>query len=41
MKRMIDAVNGLAITTDTMLKELERGIEIAEQEAELPSGEAK
>ncbi|KAI1359641.1 hypothetical protein F5Y08DRAFT_319057 [Xylaria arbuscula] len=33
MKRMIDAINGLAITTDIMLKELERGLEAAEKEA--------
>jgi ppGpp synthetase/RelA/SpoT-type nucleotidyltranferase len=34
MKRMIDAINGLAITTDIMLKELERCQQQAEKEAE-------
>lgn len=34
MRRMIDATNGLAITTDIMLQELERCIEQAEREAE-------
>ncbi|KAI0533673.1 hypothetical protein GGR58DRAFT_506098 [Xylaria digitata] len=34
MKRMIDAINGLAITTDIMLKELERDLEDAEREAD-------
>ncbi|KAJ3568227.1 hypothetical protein NPX13_g6496 [Xylaria arbuscula] len=29
MKRMIDAINGLAITTDIMLRELEKGLESA------------
>ena len=33
MKRMIDATNGLAITTDIMLKELERSLEDAKKEA--------
>ncbi|KAI3324073.1 hypothetical protein HD806DRAFT_494029 [Xylariaceae sp. AK1471] len=33
MKRMIDAINGLAITTDIMMKELERSLEDAEREA--------
>ncbi|KAK6217917.1 hypothetical protein LQW54_003205 [Pestalotiopsis sp. IQ-011] len=33
MKRMIDAVNGLAITTELMLKELERGLAQAQQGA--------
>lgn len=32
MKRMIDAINGLAITTDIMLKELEQNIETAKEE---------
>ena len=35
MKRMIDAVNGLAITTDIMLKELERSLEDAKKEAKV------
>jgi ankyrin repeat protein/ppGpp synthetase/RelA/SpoT-type nucleotidyltranferase len=34
MKRMIDAINGLAITTDIMLMELERSLAQAEKEAE-------
>jgi ppGpp synthetase/RelA/SpoT-type nucleotidyltranferase len=34
MKRMIDAINGLAITTDIMLEELERCQQQAEKEAE-------
>jgi ankyrin repeat protein/ppGpp synthetase/RelA/SpoT-type nucleotidyltranferase len=34
MKRMIDAINGLAITTDIMLTELERSLVQAEKEAE-------
>jgi ppGpp synthetase/RelA/SpoT-type nucleotidyltranferase len=34
MKRMIDAINGLAITTDIMLEELERSQQQAEKEAE-------
>jgi ppGpp synthetase/RelA/SpoT-type nucleotidyltranferase len=34
MKRMIDAINGLAITTDIMLMELERSQAQAEEEAE-------
>ncbi|CZR59899.1 uncharacterized protein PAC_09793 [Phialocephala subalpina] len=34
MKRMIDAINGLAITTDIMLKELARSLEDAKKEAE-------
>jgi ankyrin repeat protein/ppGpp synthetase/RelA/SpoT-type nucleotidyltranferase len=34
MKRMIDAINGLAITTDIMLTELERSQAQAEREAE-------
>jgi ppGpp synthetase/RelA/SpoT-type nucleotidyltranferase len=34
MKRMIDAINGLAITTDIMLTELERSQAQAEKEAE-------
>ncbi|KAI0424367.1 hypothetical protein F5Y09DRAFT_347789 [Xylaria sp. FL1042] len=34
MKRMIDAINGLAITTDIMLKELERDLKDAEKEAD-------
>ncbi len=34
MKRMIDGINGLAITTDIMLKELERSLEQAKKEAE-------
>lgn len=34
MRRMIDATNGLAITTDIMLQELERRIAQAEKEAE-------
>ncbi|KAF1965069.1 hypothetical protein BU23DRAFT_629243 [Bimuria novae-zelandiae CBS 107.79] len=33
MRRIIDAVNGLAITTDIMLRELERSLEIAKGEA--------
>ncbi|KAF5990286.1 putative ankyrin repeat protein [Fusarium bulbicola] len=33
MKRMIDATNGLAITTEIMLKELERSVDLAKQEA--------
>ncbi|GAW14006.1 hypothetical protein ANO14919_033980 [Xylariales sp. No.14919] len=32
MRRMIDAINGLAITTDIMLRELERGLEKAGQQ---------
>ena len=35
MKRMIDAINGLAITTDIMLAELERSRLQAEKEAEV------
>jgi ankyrin repeat protein/ppGpp synthetase/RelA/SpoT-type nucleotidyltranferase len=35
MKRMIDAINGLAITTDIMLTELERSQAQAEKEAEM------
>jgi len=31
---MIDAINGLAITTEIMLNELERGLESAKEEAE-------
>ena len=34
MKRIIDAINGLAITTDIMLRELERSQAQAEKEAE-------
>ncbi|KAI9809744.1 MAG: hypothetical protein M1825_000177 [Sarcosagium campestre] len=34
MKRMIDAINGLAITTDIMLRELGRSLEDARKEAE-------
>ncbi len=34
MKRMIDATNGLAITTDIMLEELERNLKKAAEEAE-------
>jgi hypothetical protein len=34
MKRMIDAINGLAITADIMLKELDRSLEDARKEAE-------
>jgi ppGpp synthetase/RelA/SpoT-type nucleotidyltranferase len=34
MKRMIDGINGLAITTEIMLRELEKGHEQAEKEAE-------
>jgi ppGpp synthetase/RelA/SpoT-type nucleotidyltranferase len=34
MKRMIDAVNGLAITTEIILEELERSGEVATKEAE-------
>ena len=34
MKRIIDAINGLAITTDIMLKELGRSLEDAEKEEE-------
>jgi ppGpp synthetase/RelA/SpoT-type nucleotidyltranferase len=34
MKRIIDAINGLAINTEIMLKELERGYEQARKEAE-------
>ncbi|KAF5537747.1 ankyrin repeat-containing protein [Fusarium mexicanum] len=33
MKRMIDATNGLAITTEIMLEELERSVDLAKQEA--------
>lgn len=33
MKRIIDAINGLAITTDIVLEELGRSIEQAEKEA--------
>ncbi len=42
MRRMIDAINGLAITTDIMLKELERSLEDAkkEEEAERIKGQA-
>ncbi|KAI0868093.1 hypothetical protein GGS24DRAFT_483359 [Hypoxylon argillaceum] len=32
MRRMIDAINGLAITTDIMLKELEQNLEKAKEE---------
>lgn len=34
MKRMIDAINGMAITTEIMLRELERSFEYAKKEAE-------
>ncbi|KAH8586018.1 hypothetical protein B0O99DRAFT_695892 [Bisporella sp. PMI_857] len=34
MKRMIDGINGLAITTEIMLEELQRGLEVAKKEAE-------
>ena len=34
MRRLIDAINGLAITNDIMLKELKRSLEEAEKEAE-------
>lgn len=34
MRRIIDAMNGLAITTEIMLKELERSLELAKIEAE-------
>ena len=34
MMRMSDAINGLAITTDIMLKELERSLMLGEKEAE-------
>ncbi|KAJ0108096.1 hypothetical protein J7T55_007215 [Diaporthe amygdali] len=34
MKRMIDAINGLAITTEIMLVELARSLEVAKKEAE-------
>ncbi|KAI1130835.1 hypothetical protein F5Y10DRAFT_288568 [Nemania abortiva] len=34
MKRTIDAINGLAITTEIMLKELKRNLEDAEKEAD-------
>lgn len=34
MKRVIDAVNGLAITTDIMLKELGQALDVAKKEAE-------
>ena len=33
MKRMIDGINGLAITTDIMLRELEQSLELAKEEA--------
>jgi ppGpp synthetase/RelA/SpoT-type nucleotidyltranferase len=33
MKRMIDAINGMAITTEIMLRELKRSVEAAELEA--------
>ncbi|CAO2657829.1 Nn.00g070890.m01.CDS01 [Neocucurbitaria sp. VM-36] len=33
MKRMIDAINGMTITTEIMLRELERSLEKAKQEA--------
>ena len=33
MKRMIDSINGLAITTDIMLRELEQSLELAKEEA--------
>ncbi|CAN9334803.1 unnamed protein product [Alternaria alternata] len=33
MKRMIDAINGMAITTEIMLRELKRSVEAAEVEA--------
>lgn len=41
MKRMIDAINGLAITTEIMLVELARSLDAAEKEASRPftSGE--
>ncbi|KAM0347384.1 hypothetical protein ACHAPU_004904 [Fusarium lateritium] len=35
MKRMIDAINGLAITTEIMLDELERSLQIAKDEENL------
>lgn len=34
MKRIIDAINGLAITTEIMLVELERSLQVAKNEAE-------
>ncbi|CZR70163.1 uncharacterized protein PAC_20064 [Phialocephala subalpina] len=34
MTRMIDSINGLAITTDIMLRELKRSLEVVEKEAE-------
>lgn len=34
MKRIIDAINGMAITTDIMLKESRQGVEAAKEEAE-------
>lgn len=34
MKRIIDAINGLAITTEIMLVELERSLQVAKKEAE-------
>ncbi|CAF9928677.1 MAG: hypothetical protein HETSPECPRED_006894 [Heterodermia speciosa] len=41
MKRMIDATNGLAITTEIMLKELQKGVEDAKKEAEDAKKEAE
>ncbi|KAG5755453.1 hypothetical protein H9Q72_008013 [Fusarium xylarioides] len=35
MKRMIDAINGLAITTEIILSELERNVETAKQEEKI------
>ncbi|GAW25937.1 putative ankyrin repeat protein [Rosellinia necatrix] len=35
MKRIVDAVNGLAITTDIMLKELDQSLEQARKDLEM------